>query len=89
MLRQISLKKIFSDNLNYVGIAPGAGEENKIWPLNNYIEIGKYLELKDYKIVFYLGPNEKDYVKVLKENFQNAIFLENEKLLFHFLFSNM
>ena len=78
---EISLKKIFSDNLNYAGIAPGAGEENKIWPLNNYIEIGKYLELKDYKIVFYLGPNEKDYEKVLKENFRNAIFLENEKLL--------
>ena len=78
---EVSLRKIFSENHNYVGIAPGAGEENKIWPLNNYIEIGKYLESKDYIIVFYLGPNEKDYEKILKPNFQNAIFLENEKSL--------
>jgi len=78
---EVNLKKIFSENHNYVGIAPGAGEENKIWPLNNYIEIGKYLESKDYSIVFYLGPNEKDYEKILKQNFQNAIFLENEKSL--------
>jgi len=78
---EICLKKIFSENLNYVGIAPGAGEKNKIWPLNNYIEIGKYLESKNYIIVYYLGPNEKDYEKILKQNFQNAIFLENEKSL--------
>ena len=78
---EIYLKKIFSKNLNYVGIAPGAGEKNKIWPLNNYIEICKYLESKNYQIVFYLGPNEKGYEKILKQNFQNAIFLENEKLL--------
>ena len=78
---EVNLTKIFSENHNYVGIAPGAGEENKIWPLNNYIEIGKYLESKDYIIVFYLGPNERDYEKILKQNFQNAIFLENEKSL--------
>ena len=77
----VNLRKIFFENHNYVGIAPGAGEENKIWPLNNYIEIGKYLESKDYIIVYYLGPNEKDYEKILKQNFQNAIFLENEKSL--------
>ena len=78
---EVCLKKIFSENLNYVGIAPGAGEKNKIWPLNNYIEICKYLETKNYQIVFYLGPNEKGYEKILKQNFQNAIFLENENLL--------
>ena len=78
---EVNLRKIFSENHNYVGIAPGAGEENKIWPLNNYIEIGKYLESKDYIIVYYLGPSEKDYEKILKQNFQNAIFLENEKSL--------
>ena len=78
---EVNLRKIFSENHNYVGIAPGAGEENKIWPLNNYIEIGKYLESKDYIIVFYLGPIEKDYEQILKQNFQNAIFWENEKSL--------
>ena len=28
-----------------------------------------------------MGPNEKGYEKILKQNFQNAIFLENENLL--------
>ncbi len=78
---EINLKKMFSKNIDYVGIAPGAGEKNKIWPINNYIEICKYLESKNYVLVFYLGPNEREYEEVLKNDFQNAIFLENEKNL--------
>ncbi len=76
-----SLKKILKPNLDYVGIAPGAGEKNKIWPIQNYIAICKYLETKDCKLVFYLGPNEKEYEGVLKSHFKKAIFLENELLL--------
>ncbi len=78
---EISLKKIFLKNINYAGIAPGAGEKNKIWPINNFIEICKYLESKGFVLVFYIGPQEKDYQKILKDNFKNAIFLENEKSL--------
>ena len=76
-----SLKKILKQNQNYVGIAPGAGEKNKVWPIKNYIEICRYLEVKDCILVFYLGPSEKQYEEVLKSNFQKAIFLENELLL--------
>tara|TARA_B100000029_G_scaffold129071_1_gene122610 strand:- start:1140 stop:2123 length:984 start_codon:yes stop_codon:yes gene_type:complete len=76
-----SLNKIFSANLDYVGIAPGAGEKNKIWPIKNFIEICKYLDSKGFIMVFYIGPEEKEYEKVLQDNFQNAIFLEDEKSL--------
>ena len=76
-----SLKQIFKQNQNYVGIAPGAGEKNKVWPIQNYIDICRYLEAKDCILIFYLGPNEKEYEEVLKGHFQKAIFLENELLL--------
>ena len=75
------LKKIFKQELNFVGIAPGAGEKNKIWPIHNYIELGKYLESKGYVLVFYLGPEEKGYQELLKKTFNKAIHLEDEVLL--------
>ena len=76
-----SLKKIFSKDNNYVGIAPGAGEKNKIWPIKNYIKICEYFQLKGLELVFYLGPDEKEYLELFKNKFKKAIFLEEESLL--------
>jgi len=76
-----NLKNIFKKDRVYVGIAPGAGEKNKIWPTQNFIELGKYLQTKGYDLVFYLGPEEKDYQNVFKNIFKNAIYLEEESIL--------
>ena len=43
------LKKIFKNNFSYIGIAPGAGEVNKIWPSENFIEVGKFFQTKSNK----------------------------------------
>ena len=51
-----NLKKIFNKNKKYVGIAPGAGENNKIWPIQNYINICNYLNQKGKKL-----PSYKDH----------------------------
>ena len=75
------IKKILKKERNYVGIAPGAGEKNKIWPIQNFIELSKYLKEKNFDLVFYLGPQEKNYQDIFKNNFKNAIFLEEEPLL--------
>ena len=33
------LTSIFDPNCQYFGIGPGAGEKNRIWPIENFIEI--------------------------------------------------
>jgi len=75
------LKKIFKKNYKYAGIAPGAGEKNKIWPIGNFIEVCCDLESKGFVIVFYLGPDEKKIQPLLKDKFKTALFLEDHKLL--------
>ena len=71
------LKKIFSFNKKYIGIAPGAGEKNKIWPLEKFIKVGKYFIEKNYKIVLYLGPEEIRIKDKLIKEFPKAIFAED------------
>lgn len=78
---EVPLKKIFSSNHKYVGIAPGAGELNKIWPIKNFIEVCHYLKSRGFVLVFYLGPNEKQYKQLFKKNFNKGIFLEDDQLL--------
>ena len=75
-LLQEYLKNLFKSNQKYIGIAPGAGEENKIWPLSKFIEIGKFYEDKNFNIVLYLGPNEANLKEKLIYEFPNAIFPE-------------
>ena len=72
------LKKIFKDNFSYIGIAPGAGEANKIWPIENFIEVGKFFQKKSNKIVFFLGPQEQHLKKKLKDIFPDSILPEEE-----------
>ena len=75
------LTQILKPGQKFVGIAPGAGEKNKIWPVKNYIDLAKYLESKGFNLVFYLGPEEKNYQYIFKNNFKKSIFLEENSLL--------
>jgi len=77
-----SLKKIFDNNNKYIGIAPGAGEKNKIWPLENYIKVANFFEKKSYKIVFFLGPQEKNIKEKLTNIFPESIFPEEKNVEF-------
>tara|TARA_Y100001970_G_scaffold90703_1_gene114404 strand:+ start:9971 stop:10954 length:984 start_codon:yes stop_codon:yes gene_type:complete len=73
---QNKLSKIFKKNNSYIGIAPGAGEKNKIWPIENFIEVAEYFEKKFYNLVFFLGPQENSIKKIIKEKFPKSIFPE-------------
>ena len=75
-----SLIKIFDNNKSYIGIAPGAGEKNKIWPLENFIKVANYFEKKSYKLVFFLGPQEK-LLKVKLMNIFPGAILPEEKIV--------
>tara|TARA_Y100000590_G_scaffold340132_1_gene387845 strand:+ start:238 stop:1218 length:981 start_codon:yes stop_codon:yes gene_type:complete len=73
-----NLSKIFNNNEYYIGIAPGAGEKNKIWPLKNFIKVASYFQKKNYKLVFFLGPQEKLIKETLMEIFPKAVLPEDE-----------
>ena len=72
----LNLNKFFKKDHKYFGIAPGAGEKNKIWPLENFIKVGKYFLHKDYKIVLFLGPEEKHLRENILNQFPEAIIPE-------------
>ena len=71
------LRNLFKLNEKYIGIAPGAGEKDKIWDLKNFIKVAKYFEKKSFKLVFFLGPHEKNIEKEIKSIFPSAILPEN------------
>ncbi|MDC2979609.1 hypothetical protein OAY11_02250, partial [Pelagibacteraceae bacterium] len=79
----ILISKILSKDKSYVGIAPGAGEKNKIWPLENFIELCNYLERKNKFVVFFIGPDELYLKEKLKNHYPNAIFIEDHITGYH------
>jgi len=72
-----NLALIFKSRNKYIGIAPGAGENNRIWPLEKFIEVGKYFEKKNYTIVLYLGPDEIKIKNQLIAEFPKALIPED------------
>ncbi|MDC0192730.1 hypothetical protein OAJ89_05410 [Alphaproteobacteria bacterium] len=72
----LNLNKFFKKDQKYFGIAPGAGEKNKIWPLENFINVGKHFLNKNYKAVLFLGPEEKHLREKILYEFPEAIIPE-------------
>ena len=60
----------------YIGISPGAGDKAKIWPLNKFIKLAQGQVNKNRIPVFFLGPDEKNLLEIIKNNVPQAIFPE-------------
>ncbi|MFL2510315.1 MAG: glycosyltransferase family 9 protein [Alphaproteobacteria bacterium] len=73
----LNLNKFFKKDQKYFGIAPGAGEKNKIWNLENFINVGKHFLNKNYKVVLFLGPEEKHLREKILHEFPEAIIPED------------
>ena len=71
------ISNILLKHNSYVGIAPGAGEKNKIWSLEKYIELCNYLQVNNKTIVFFIGPDELYLKEKLKNIFPHSIFIED------------
>ena len=72
-----SLSKFFSIKNKYFGIAPGAGQDNKIWHIENYIKLAKHFQSEGYKIVIFLGPLEKLMKEKFNSELTNVIYPED------------
>ena len=64
----------------YIGIAPGAGDKQKIWPVENFIEIALEQTQKLRKPVFFLGPSEKELVPYLRKKVPGSLFPEWDEI---------
>jgi len=73
---QNRLREVFNKGEKYLGIAPGAGEKNKIWPLEKFIKLGKFFEKRGVKIVLFLGPDEEGIKDRLTSEFPEALMPE-------------
>ena len=60
----------------YIGISPGAGDKAKIWPLNKFVKLAQIQVNKNRIPVFFLGPDEKNLLEIIKKDVPQAIFPE-------------
>lgn len=58
----------------YVGLAPGAGNPLKIWPLPQFEKLAAAQISKGRRVVFILGPEELRIHDALKASFPTALF---------------
>ena len=62
----------------FVGLNPGAGSEDKKWPLDFYVQIAKLLSKHRIVPTFFLGPMEKKIKAELKKRVPESIFPEDD-----------
>lgn len=64
------ISELFDPNKKYFGIAPGAGEKNKIWDTDKFIQLIKRFQSKGYTPCYFLGPDDKNIKEKLIETFK-------------------
>jgi len=63
----------------YVGLAPGAGGQDKRWPLERYLELARRIETSGRKAVFFFGPDEAADAQAAREAVPTALFPEKDR----------
>jgi ADP-heptose:LPS heptosyltransferase len=63
----------------YIGLAPGAGGQDKRWPLERYLELARRIEASGRKAVFFFGPDEAADAQAAREAVPGALFPEKDR----------
>tara|TARA_B100001123_G_C15233791_1_gene996262 strand:+ start:634 stop:1614 length:981 start_codon:yes stop_codon:yes gene_type:complete len=71
------IEKIFFNKHPCIGIAPGAGEKNRQWKIENFLEVSKYFLNKGFNIAFFVGPDDEYEKKIIIQNIPQAFFPED------------
>ncbi|PIB92066.1 glycosyltransferase family 9 protein [Caulobacter sp. FWC2] len=64
----------------YVGLAPGAGGQDKRWPLENYFELARRIVAKGWTPVFLFGPDEAEDAAVAAREVPQALQPERNRM---------
>ena len=68
------LQRLFPKAKSYIGLAPGAGNRKKCWPLERFIEVAHFIIGQGKAPVFLLGPAESEWYGQLKSQVPEALF---------------
>lgn len=63
----------------YVGLAPGAGGQEKRWPLENYLELARAQAAAGRTPVFFFGPDEAADAAIARSEVPGALFPEADR----------
>lgn len=74
---ETDLKNIFKNQKPCIGVAPGAGEKDRKWKIENFLKVSKYFMNKGYSIAFFVGPNDLYEKYIILKTFPNAFFPED------------
>lgn len=74
-VEDVLLKQKVSNGSKIAVIHPGAGNSLRFWPTERYVEVGKYLSKKGFKIVLTGTEKEKILTSKIKEMFPVAVEL--------------
>lgn len=63
----------------YVGLAPGAGGQDKRWPLENYLALARRIAANGWTPVFLFGPDEAEDAAVAARDIPQALQPERHR----------
>lgn len=72
-------KALLPDGPAYVGLAPGAGGQDKRWPLERYFDLAGKIEASGRKAVFFFGPDEVVDAQAARRAAPAALFPEMDR----------
>lgn len=71
----------------YVGLAPGAGQRRKCWPLERYIDLARAQAGRGRVPVFIIGPAEQEWLPAIQGAVPEARFPEQDTAVWGSAFS--
>ncbi|WP_184719496.1 glycosyltransferase family 9 protein [Caulobacter sp.] len=63
----------------YIGLAPGAGGQDKRWPLENYLELARRIDAHGWTPVFFFGPDEAQDAAIAAREVPQALQPERNR----------
>ena len=63
----------------YVGLAPGAGGQDKRWPLENYLDLARRIVAKGWTPAFLFGPDEAEDAAIAAREIPQALQPERNR----------
>lgn len=72
-------RALLPDGPTYVGLAPGAGGQEKRWPLESYLDLARAQQAAGRTPVFFFGPDEAADAAVARAGVPGALFPEADR----------
>jgi ADP-heptose:LPS heptosyltransferase len=70
---------LLPEGKEYIGFAPGSGGKPKCWDLENFIRLAKSQAEQGRTPVFLLGPQEPEWLELVRNQVPDAVFPLQEK----------